>query len=67
MEISPNGGPGEHAVRRVGMEPRLACGTAPIPHRHLVVETALDRRMNHVNVLTGYVQVTNEKEQDNII
>lgn len=66
MEISPNGGPGEHAVRRVGMEPRLACVTAPIPRRHLVVETALDKEVNHVNVLTGYVQVTNENEPDNI-
>ena len=66
MEISPNGGLGEHAVRRVGMEPRLACVTAPIPRRHLVVETALDKEVNHVNVLKGYVQVTNENEQDNI-
>ena len=61
MEISLSGGAGEHAVRRVGMEPRFACGTAPIPHRRLVVETAMDRHMNHVNVLPGYVQVTNDE------
>ena len=43
METSPSGGPGDHAVRRVGMKPRLVSETVPIPHRHLVVVTALGR------------------------
>ena len=61
MEISQNGVPGEHAVRRVGMEPRFACGTAQIPHRRSADETAWDQEMNHVRVIPGYVQVSGIK------
>ena len=58
MEITPSGGTGERAVKRVALEPRLGCGTAPIPHQRLVVETVLDRIVNHVRVKLRCVQVT---------
>lgn len=58
MEITLNGGTGESAVKHVALEPRLGCGTAPIPHQHQVVETVLDRILNLVRVKLRCVQLT---------